>query len=71
MQRALKPGGQLIIFHFITFKEINDRHRKAGTAVEDDLMPGAEGMEKLLSEAGFKIKLWEDDDRGYFMQATK
>ena len=65
MERALKPGGQLIIFHFITFKEINDRHRKAGTAVENDLMPGAEEMEKLLSDAGLKIRLWEGDDRGF------
>ena len=71
MRRALKSGGQLIIFHFIPFKEINDRHRKAGTAVENDLMPSTEEMEKLLSDAGFKIRLWEDDDQGYFVQAIK
>jgi demethylmenaquinone methyltransferase/2-methoxy-6-polyprenyl-1,4-benzoquinol methylase len=71
MERALKSGGQLIIFHFISFKEINDRHRKAGTAVENDLMPSAEEMEKLLSGAGLKIRLWEDDDRGYFLHASR
>jgi ubiquinone/menaquinone biosynthesis C-methylase UbiE len=71
MGRALKPGGQLIIFHFISFKEINNRHRKAGTAVENDLMPGAEEMEKLLSDAGLKIRLWEDDDQGYFLHVGK
>ena len=71
LERALKPGGQLIIFHFISFKEINNRHRKAGTAVENDLMPRAEEMERLLSEAGLKIRLWEDDDRGYFLHTTK
>jgi len=71
MGRALKPGGQLIIFHFIGFKEINNRHRKAGTAVENDLMPGAEEMGKLLSDAGLEIRLWQDDDQGYFLHVTK
>ena len=71
MEMALKPGGQLFIFHFISFKEINDRHRKAGTAVENDLMPGAEEVKELLSDAGLKIRSWEDDDRGYFLHAGK
>ena len=71
MERSLKARGQLIIFHFISFNEINDRHRKAGTAVEHDMMPGAEEMERLLAEAGLRIRLWEDDDRGYFLHVTR
>ena len=34
-------------------------------------MPGAEEMEKLLSDAGLEIRLWQDDDRGYFLHVTK
>jgi ubiquinone/menaquinone biosynthesis C-methylase UbiE len=71
MAWALKSGGRLIIFHLIPFHEINDMHRKAGTAVEHDLMPGREEMIQLTSEAGLNITLWEDTDDSYLLLAQK
>lgn len=69
LARALKPGRRLIVFHFITFAEINDIHRKAGTTVERDVMPGTEEMERLFTEAGFAIEFIRDDPEGYFLSA--
>jgi len=71
MAWALKSGGRLIIFHLISFHEINDMHRKAGTAVEHDLLPGREEMTKLISEAGLNITLWEDAGDSYLLLAQK
>ena len=69
--RALKPGGRFIIFHFMNLSKINDLHRKAGTAVENDMMPGAEEMEHLFEVAGLKMEFLKDDAQGYFVSATR
>jgi ubiquinone/menaquinone biosynthesis C-methylase UbiE len=67
MSGSLKPGRKLIVFHFIDITRINDRHRKAGTAVEEDLMPSFNEMEALFNKAGFKIDFFIDDELGYFL----
>ncbi|MBU1003993.1 MAG: class I SAM-dependent methyltransferase [Proteobacteria bacterium] len=69
MALALRPGGQLVIHHFINSQTINDHHRKAGTAVEHDLMPAPEAMRSLLHGAGFKIQALLDDELGYLLTA--
>lgn len=71
LARALKPDGRFIIFHFINLSQINDRHRKAGTAVENDMMPVAEEMEHLLEVAGLKMEFLKDDAHGYFVSAKR
>lgn len=50
--RALKPSVQFIISPFINLSQINDRHRKAGTAVANDMMPIAEEMVQFFEVAG-------------------
>ena len=71
LNKVLKPGGKVIIIHFINFQEINDRHRKAGTAVEQDMMPGEDEMHRLFSEAGLQITFILDDRLGYFLSASR
>ena len=68
---ALKPGHRLIVIHFINFEEINNLHRKAGTAVEHDMMPPNKEMERLFREAGLKIEFLLDDELGYFLSSGK
>jgi ubiquinone/menaquinone biosynthesis C-methylase UbiE len=68
---ALKEEGRLIVIHFIRLEEINDLHRKAGTAVERDMMPEDKEMRRLLDEAGMQTDIIMDDDLGYFLSATK
>ena len=68
---ALKSEGKLIVIHFINLGAINDRHRKAGTAVEKDMMPGEDEMHRLFSEAGLQITFILDDRLGYFLSASR
>jgi ubiquinone/menaquinone biosynthesis C-methylase UbiE len=67
---ALKPGGRVVVIHFINLDEINDRHRKAGTAVEMDMMPGQDEMKCLFNETGLEIEFILDDHLGYFLSAS-
>ena len=50
--RCLRPGGRLVILHLISSREINDLHRKAGTAVAQDMLPGPEEMRRILDRVG-------------------
>ncbi|MGE4551481.1 MAG: trans-aconitate 2-methyltransferase [Desulfovibrionaceae bacterium] len=67
----LRPGGTLVVSHFITRAQVNDVHRKAGTAVERDLLPDEAGMRRMLDEAGFAVRSLEDDDLGYYLAAER
>jgi demethylmenaquinone methyltransferase/2-methoxy-6-polyprenyl-1,4-benzoquinol methylase len=72
MANVLKPGGALLIVHFECRAVINDVHRKAGTAVEHDNLPGHEEMTKMLSAADFQIEHYSDDpDLGYLLKAIR
>ena len=71
LSRTLKPDGRLIIIHFINFDEINDLHRKAGTAVASDITPGEEEMRRLFDGAGLDIAFIVDDHLGYFLSASR
>jgi demethylmenaquinone methyltransferase/2-methoxy-6-polyprenyl-1,4-benzoquinol methylase len=67
----VKPGGRVVVFHFINLAQINDTHRKAGTVVEHDTMPPEADMRRLFSAAGLKVDFISDDDRGYFLSARR
>lgn len=69
LARLLIPGGRLVISHFIPVAEINDVHRKAGTAVENDLMPPSDIMQSWCSQCRLTIKEWKDDENGYLLSA--
>jgi demethylmenaquinone methyltransferase/2-methoxy-6-polyprenyl-1,4-benzoquinol methylase len=69
--KALKINSRLIILHFINFEVINDMHRKAGTAVKADMMPGEIEMRRLFDDAGLDIAFILDDHLGYFLSASR
>jgi len=70
LSKALKPDGRLVVIHFINFDEINDRHRKAGTAVEMDMMPEQDEMKYLFDITGLEIEFIINDQLGYFLSAS-
>jgi len=70
LSKALKPEGRLVVIHFINFDEINDRHRKAGTAVEMDMMPEQDEMKYLFDITGLEIEFIINDQLGYFLSAS-
>ena len=69
--RAVKPGGLIIICHFINSAQINEDHRNAGTAVEQDMMPAAGEMRGMFLRAGLAVKYVMDDDMGFFLSAYR
>ncbi len=71
MSRALKPGGSFVILHLMGIRQINDLHRKAGTAVAGDLMPSNAEMGKLPGKFGLDVKKFEDGDDHYLIVAQK
>lgn len=66
----LRASGRLVISHFISRDEVNDVHRKAGTVVEQDTLPGQARMRELLNDAGFEIFYLRDDSEGYYLGAV-
>jgi ubiquinone/menaquinone biosynthesis C-methylase UbiE len=70
LSKALKPKGRLIVIHFISLDEINDWHRKAGTAVEMDMMPEQHEMKYLFDDIGLEIEFILNDRLGYFLSAS-
>lgn len=71
LSQALKQDGRLIVIHFINSIEINDRHRKAGTAVEMDMMPDEDEMVRLFNRSGLEVSFILDDHLGYFLSASQ
>lgn len=69
MTALLKPGGVLTVVHFMNSEVINDTHRKAGTVVEQDLLPPPEEMARLLDQTGLSLELLLDDELGYLLKA--
>ena len=53
MNRALKPGGRLIIAHALSSMEIKSRHHNASSVVALDVLPEEASMRQLLRQAGF------------------
>ncbi len=71
MSRALKPGGNFVVLHLIGIRQINDLHRKAGTAVARDIMPSNKEMQTLLTRFDLRIKKMEDEENYYLILAEK
>jgi demethylmenaquinone methyltransferase/2-methoxy-6-polyprenyl-1,4-benzoquinol methylase len=70
--RVLRPGGALLVMHFRDRAAINDVHRKAGTVVEQDMLPDLEAMDALLTAAGLRREYFSDDATlGYLLHAVK
>jgi len=66
---ALKSSGRFIVFHFMPSWWINDLHRKACTAVQDDMIPEEPEMRRLFTDAGLTVESFRDDEQGYFLSA--
>jgi demethylmenaquinone methyltransferase/2-methoxy-6-polyprenyl-1,4-benzoquinol methylase len=70
MADLLAPSGLVVVAHFINVAEVNDRHRKAGTAVARDRLPDPAKMWRLFAAAGLVVDVLTDDALGYFLRAA-
>ncbi len=71
MSHCLKPNGFLVIFHLMGIGQINDHHRKAGTAVAQDIMPSTRAMKEMLKKFRFRVPKIEDRSDRYLIVAQK
>lgn len=70
MNRALRPGGILIIAHALSSKEIKEHHNRSSPSVANDILPEEADMIKLLRRTGFtKIRI--KDEPGYYLCMSK
>jgi ubiquinone/menaquinone biosynthesis C-methylase UbiE len=71
LERALRPGGRLHVWHLLPRARINEIHAGAGEAVRHDLLaPGVETA-GLLAEQGFAVDAVVDDQARYLISATR
>ena len=71
MNRALKPGGTLVIAHALGSEEIKTHHASAASSVVNDTLPEPTEMRRLLKRTGF-TEIHIKDERGcYFCISTK
>jgi len=70
MNRVIKSGGRLLICHTTSRDTINEIHRQI-PAVQNDIIPDEDGMQILLSIAGFTDIKIGDDSESYLCSARK
>ena len=68
---VLKKGGKLLIFHFLSFDQINDPQRKIHPTVLNDTIPDLAEMESLCCSVGMGIDSYSDDEKGYLLTAGR
>jgi ubiquinone/menaquinone biosynthesis C-methylase UbiE len=69
--RVLKKDGLLVIAHPISREKLNELHCNAGGDVARDLLPEEAEMRQLLSDSGFEILTFVDQENRYLIRARK
>lgn len=63
--RWLVPGGRLLLWHDLGRQRLADVHRRAGNAVEHDLLPPASELAARAREAGLVVEVAEEDEDSF------
>ncbi len=71
VRRWLVPGGRLLIWHDLGRERLAEVHRRAGRAVEDDVLPPAAALATSAREAGLAVERAEEDDRSFTLLARR
>lgn len=69
--RWLRPGGALLVWHDVGREQLAQVHRRAGPAVEDDLLPPVSELADLAVAAGFRVERAEEDEASYTFLARR
>ena len=69
-RRVLKPEGEFWIAHTQSREELNDFHSQLSEVVAHHHLPERKDLEMALQKAGFKIALFGNGSRGYWVQAV-
>ena len=71
LNRVLKPGGKLHVWHIDSKETINHVHANAGEAVHNDVLVPAEELAEVVRGAGFDVRTVIDNDEEYVVSAVK
>jgi demethylmenaquinone methyltransferase/2-methoxy-6-polyprenyl-1,4-benzoquinol methylase len=71
LQRVLRPGGCLHVWHLGSRERINSIHASAGEAVRHDVLPPAAEVGRLLEKAGFCLSAVVETPERYLVTAVK
>ena len=69
--RVLVPGGRLHVWHIDSRHTINDIHKNAGRAVQQDLLEPAEHLAARMQRQGLQVESTRDDHQAYEITATR
>ena len=70
-RRWLVPAGRLLVWHDVGRTRLAEVHRRAGRAVERDLLPPVEELAGTAHRAGFEVERAEEDDGSYVLLARR
>jgi len=70
MARVLKPGGHLVIAHFVSSEEINHHHSSCHAVMHDHL-PKESAMRELFQAAALNIREFIDESGFYCILANR
>lgn len=69
--RVLKPGGELVIMHAHSSKEINAIHDQISGPVKNHRLPSGTDVGRMLNSVGFQLEQIIDQPGEYFVRGLK
>lgn len=66
IHRVLKPGAPFYIIHLVSSKELAIHHKRRGGVEAEDVLPSADDMQTMFTDARF-AKLTIDDHPGLYL----
>ena len=66
---ALRPGGRLVIAHFLPADRVNAIHQQADPILQDDRLPPVDTLAQLLRTMGLSVDWAVEDALGYLVRA--
>jgi demethylmenaquinone methyltransferase/2-methoxy-6-polyprenyl-1,4-benzoquinol methylase len=69
--RWLRPGGAFLLWHDVGREQLAQVHRRAGPAVENDLLPAVADLAEHAMAAGFEVEIAEEEEASYTFLARR
>ena len=69
--RWLRPGGTFLLWHDVGREQLARVHRRAGPAVENDLLPPVADLASLAAATGLEFAIAEEDEVSYTFLARR
>ncbi len=69
--RWLRPGGVFLLWHDVGREQLARVHRRAGPAVENDLLPPVGDLAALATAAGLEVGIAGEDEGSYTFLARR